>query len=239
MGINVVNGWVQIDDSHNKLVNTTIADNPTFGTIEGLDVHYIFSRNKTHNKDGDGNPLIYAMKSIKNFKIVPMYRTKVIARATTITHSICEPLAFDAIVLVPSSNGFAREIAEIAAAATGAPIVEPDFIRKKTLREMYEQYSDKPSTLTNSEEKHYNQQLSAWKSFPGKTFSMKEVPPQIRHLFTPFTISHVCDDVTEKNILLVDDILSSGSSILSAANVCRTSGATSVTGLCFLGALAS
>ncbi len=237
MGINVIKNWVQIDDTHNKLVNTSVADNPTKGEVDWLNVHYIFTRNKIQEKEGDGNPLIYAMKDIKNFKIVPLYRTKVIARATAIAQIISADLEVDVVIPVPSSNQFAQEVAEIASVAFGCAVLGSDFIRKRTLGEMYALYNDKPLKLTDAERRHFNRQLSAWKTSPGRTFAMKEVPPQVRHHFSPFTLNAPCVDLKDKRVLLVDDILSSGSSLLSAADVCKAAGATNVTGLCFLSAL--
>jgi hypothetical protein len=60
VGINVIGKAVQMDDTHQKRVNTDPAHNPTSEEIDGMIVRYIFTRKKSHDNDGDGNPLIYA-----------------------------------------------------------------------------------------------------------------------------------------------------------------------------------
>lgn len=238
VGINVIKNAVQIDDTHQKRVNTSSDDNPTQAELEGIPLHYVFTRSKYNYDKGDGNPLIYAMKGLKGFTIVPMYRNKVVERCKHIVGKM--NLEGDVVVPVPSGNGFCNEVAEIVAGVTGMPLVQPDFIRKKTFAEMYSQYGDIPAGLIPAETAEYKSQLKTWSSGSDeKSVIMKLISPRIRHLFDPFTHSDVDCGITEKRVILVDDLLSSGSSLLGAARVCTVAGASSVTGVCFMSALAS
>ncbi|MBY5533626.1 hypothetical protein HFO58_10670 [Rhizobium leguminosarum] len=238
MGINVIKNAVQIDDTHQKRVNTSVDDNPTEVELEGVTLRYIFTRSKYNYDKGDGNPLIYAMKGLNGFNIVPVYRKKVLERCATIVGKML--IEADVIVPVPSGNGFCLEIAEIVAGVTGLPLVAPDFIRKKTFTEMYAQYGTLPSGLIPAEAAEYKSQLRLWSTASGeKSVIMKMISPKIRHLLDPFTRSDVPTGLEDMRVVLVDDLLSSGSSLLGAARVSTTVGASSVSGVCFMSALAN
>ena len=238
VGINVIKNAVQLDDTHQKRVNTSPDDNPTQVELEGITVHYVFTRSKFNNETGDGNPLIYAMKGLKGFSIVPLYRNKIVERCKLIIGKM--ELAGDVVVPVPSGNGFCGEVAEIVANVTGLPLVNPDFIRKKTFAEMYLQYGNIPMGLIPAEVAEYKSQLKIWSSASHeKSVSMKLISPRIRHLFDPFMHSGTDCDISGKRVILVDDLVSSGSSLLGAARICTAAGTSSVAGLCFLSALAN
>ena len=236
MGINVIKKAVQIDDTHHKKVNTSVEENPTVSDIGGVPVFYIFTRSKHNNDKGDGNPLIYAMKGLRGYKIVPMYRRMIIKRSEEIVEKM--ELKGDVVVPVPSGNGFCAEVAGIVSNVTSLPVFSPSFIRKKNFGEMYSQYARLPIGLMPAEIREYKSQLKVWSSGnPERSVSMKEVSPQIRHLFDPFIRSDEGRCLEGKDVILVDDLLSSGSSLLGSARVCSEVGAESLTGVCFLSAL--
>ncbi|MFS2150425.1 phosphoribosyltransferase family protein [Rhizobium sp. Rhizsp42] len=238
MGINVIKNAVQIDDTHQKRVNTSVDDNPTQVELDGIPVHYVFTRSKYNYDKGDGNPLIYAMKSLNRFTIVPVFRKKVLERCAVIVSKM--KIEADVVIPVPSGNGFCLEIAEIVAEVTGLPLAAPDFIRKKTFTEMYAEYGSVPSGLIPAEIDEYKSQLKLWSTASGdKSVVMKMVSPKIRHLFDPFTRSDAPAGLQDKRVVLVDDLLSSGSSLSGAARVCTSVGASSVSGICFMSALAN
>jgi len=238
VGINVINSAVQLDDTHQKRVNTSLDDNPTHAELDGIPVHYVFTRSKYNYDKGDGNPLIYAMKGLNGYSIVPMYRTKLVDRCAKIVGKM--GLEGDIIVPVPSGNGFCSEVAHIVSDVTGLPVVPPDFIRKKTFDEMYAQYGNIPEGLIPAELAEYKSQLKVWSSGSGAKFViMKMISPRIRHLFDPFMLSDVDCGIENQRVILVDDLLSSGSSLIGASRICIEAGASSVRGVCFLSALAS
>lgn len=238
LGLNVYGKLVQVDQTHQKLVNTSTTDNPSSVTLEDdFVVHHIFTRSKTHKHDGDGNPLIYAMKGLHGFNMQPMYRTQLMTASGTIIGSMELSRPAGLVMPVPSSNGFAGEIAAIVAEVFGAPLAEAPALRKRTIGEMLEAYGDQIPDLSKTRTETYKQTIGLWrKANQAKTFSMKEVDNSIRDCFDPLTTTGDLSHIEGQCVVLVDDLMSSGTTIVSAARLLRAAGAHTI-GVCFLSAL--
>lgn len=238
MGINIVHKAVQLDYTHNRGVNTNVGDNPSRVELGEITVHQVFSRNKDHKHDGDGNPLLYALKGIKQYTIVPMYRQMVLRNARSIVEKVSEQLSPDLILPVPSSNAFVGEIADLASDVFECPVLPNGFIRKKTLGEMVDEYGGDVPKMMPSHQRLYKQQIGVWrKANPDILISMKDVDTGIRGYFSPMVIDGEPPDLGEKHVLVVDDLMASGSTLNNVANIVQEFGASMVTGLCFLGRL--
>jgi hypoxanthine phosphoribosyltransferase len=86
--------------------------------------------------------------------------------------------------------------------------------------------------------KAYKRQLSdLQKASPTATFEMKKVMSPLRGYFRPVIATAGAAAVAGHRILLVDDILGSGTSITSAADALRVFLPLSVAGLTFMGQL--
>jgi len=230
---------VQLDDTHQKRVNTSLDHNPTSQPFNGITVHYVFTRNKVQKGDGDGNPLIYALKELKQYTMVPMYRTRVMDRARDVVLKLRNDVVPDRIMPMPSSNGFVSEFADIVAAVLEKPLMDSAFLRKKTLGEMVNEYGNDPlPKMSPSQLDAYKSQLALWrKGHPDRDVSMKDISPKIREFFLPLTLAGAFPDIAGQRVLLVDDLMSSGSTMASAANILIEGGQCPLTGLCFLSSL--
>ncbi|MER8785092.1 hypothetical protein NKH60_28385 [Mesorhizobium sp. M1006] len=229
-----------MDDTHQKRVNTSLDHNPVVEEVDGMIVRYVFTRHKQQKGDGDGNPLIYALKGINSFTIVPMYRTRVMDRAQAIVASIAHELEeHDHVMPLPSSNGLAREVAEMVCAVIGKPLLEPTFLRKKTAAEMVVQYGEElPPKLTPSQSSEYKSQIALWRRAHGiKSVSMKGIDTGIRGFFDPLVLSGELPDIEEQRVLLVDDLMSSGTTLGSASSILTGGKNCQVSGLCLLSGL--
>ncbi len=239
MGINVCNKVVQIDDTHNWGVNTSVNDNPTISNVGNITIHQIFSRNKGHKRSkDDGNPLIYAMKGLYQYTITPADRIFLMNRASQIVAGLTKSLRFDCILHAPSSNAFAGEIANMIMGMTSVSILSCDFIRKKNMGELIAQYGSGISNLKPSHKSEYKHLMGVWRDAnPDKLVSMKSVDTKIRTYIEPMILDGNSPNLMGKRVLIVDDLMASGSTIGSIAGIVTQLGAKEVTGLCFLSKL--
>jgi hypothetical protein len=143
------------------------------------------------------------------------------ARAREILQGFAGELEIDMIMPVPSSYDFAREVAELVCEVTGKEYLDPSFLRKRTVAEMLEEYDGNvPGHLSKGLSKEFKNQLADWKrAKPEQSVSMKRIAPKIRTCFQPLALSTDAPDIGGRRILIVDDLMSSGSSVASTAGV--------------------
>lgn len=227
------------DDTHQSRVDTSLKGNPTAGRVKDIDLKFVFRRNHTGDKDRDGNPLIYAFKGMNNYKIVPMYRKMFLTRAKLIVEGMKDDLKPDYVMPVPSSNGFGEEFGRCVSDWIEVPFLQPSFLSKKTIQDILDEEEQKKRKISNKRTlRKYNNQMATWKGMEaGQHVSMKELDKKIRPFFNPLTVSGAMPNITGKNILVTDDLMSSGTSIWSAAELVRGGGAVVDTSVCFLSGL--
>jgi hypothetical protein len=106
--VDVENRVVTFNDNHEENVDTSIENNPTYKTISGVETIMLFKRKKSNEfRVSDGNPLVYALKSIKSWKISTEDRNAIFDRIDDIITKIG---VFDTIVVMPSSNPLVKEL---------------------------------------------------------------------------------------------------------------------------------
>ena len=244
MGINIsATNFVTLDHTHQRRVDTSLEGNPTFSKIGDVHVHHIFRRNNDGDKDRDGNPLIKAMKGMGQFQIIPMYRIQIMNRAREILENFAGDLDIDAIMPMPSSYQFAGEVAQLVCHVTQKELIEPSFIRKRTVGEMLDEYDGHvPNNLNKKRAKMFKDQLYDWRiahqSAPGQLVTMKRIEPKIRYCFQPLALADGVPDIAGKKVLVVDDLMSSGSSIRSVSSVLiQGTGCAVKSAVCFLSGL--
>lgn len=227
------------DDTHQKRVDTSLENNPTSETICDVDVYHVFRRNKTGDKDRDGNPLIYAMKGMNGYGIVPMYRQMFFRRADEIIATIAGKFEADFVMPIPSSYGFCGEVAERVSNAMGVPLLASNFILKKTIGEVLAQYGELvPDDLKPKARQEYKSQLAVWRRMDEhRHVSMKEIDNSIRRCFQHLKISDDPPDIAGRKIVVVDDLMSTGTSLISTFELLRSAGAVVSGGVCFLSGL--
>lgn len=241
MGLNInTDKTVSFDDSHQNRVNTSMVSNPTYKTLGDIHVTHVFRRNKTGDKDRDGNPLIYALKEMKGYRINPEEHAKFFSRAAQIVSKFRDELQADYVMPLPSSKPFCREFAQFFSDVTMIDYLAPDFMRKKTVDEVLLEHRDSPvsSGLNKYAKRNYNAQLKAWRGMGGSQLvSMKELDASIRHCFNPLVIDDVPHQIRGSRIVLIDDLMSSGASLISAASLMNSQGFIISRGVCFLSGL--
>lgn len=240
MGINVDRlKNITIDDTHNKRVNMDEDYNPTHIILNNINIGFIFQRNKTGDKDRDGNPLIYALKEMNGFKIQPFIKRNVFTKATNISSKLMGDIEADFLLPVPSSKNLCQEISQIINGVSSIPILNSDFIVKKTFDDMISQYDGNiPTNLSDNDKDMYKSQLSTWKSGKKNSLvSMKNIPNAIRIHFNPFKLDETAFnliDISGKTILIIEDLMSSGSSIISISDILISNGAIVRNAICLM-----
>jgi len=244
VGINIsATNFITLDHTHQKRVDTSLENNPTFDDLGGIHVHHIFRRNKNGDKDRDGNPLIKAMKGMGEYQIIPMYRTQVMNRAREVLEAFACDLAVDAVMPMPSGYDFAREVAELVCDVTQKELLDPSFLRKRTVSEMLEEYDGNvPAHLNRKLAQEFKAQLADWHlanaARPTQLVTMKKIGTKIRTCFQPLTLTEETPDIQGVRVLVVDDLMSSGSSIMSvAALLTQGTGCAVPAAVCFLSSL--
>ena len=241
MGINISNTkFVTFDDTHQRRVDTSLEKNPTAEKVGSVTVHHIFRRNNDGDLDRDGNPLVKAMKGMDGYKVVPMYRAMFLSRAREVLETFAGDLEVDLVMPMPSSYGFAREVAVLVSNVAGKDLLESDFIRKRTVAEMLAQYDGHvPDHLSKKLATAYKEQLYTWNDMKGgQSVSMKRIEPKIRTCFQPLTLTDNVPGIAARRVLVVDDLMATGSSISCVSSLLTQGiGCPVPTGMCFLSSL--
>lgn len=227
------------DDTHQRKVDTSLSENPTQRRLGPIDLRFVFRRNRTGDKDRDGNPLIYALKGMNGYQIVPMYRQMFLRRAEQIVAKMAGDLTGDFIMPVPSGHSFCEEFSVLLSEWLGIQNLASDFLGKKTIEQVLDEDIIEPRSIANKRTRTiYASQLAIWRNMDvDRHISMKELDPKIRHLFQPMTVVGDVPQVDGARIIIVDDLMSTGTSISSVGSLLTQHGATADQGVCFLSGL--
>lgn len=240
MGLNIFdNNTVGYDDSHHRRVNTSLKTNPTQNKLGNIVIRHVFRRNKIGDKDRDGNPLIYALKEMNGYRIDDNERTKFFVRAAEIIETFAGNLQADFVMPLPSSKSFCADFGRLVCDVTGIEYLAPDFLTKKSIQQALDQYGHQvPDALNPYSSRKYKSQLKTWRKMSGhEALSMKEVDQSIRRCFNPLIIDNMAPELEGCRILLVDDLMSSGASLLSASSLLKSKECIIDQGVCFLSGL--
>ena len=230
---------VSINDAHQEGVDTSVASNPTVAVIKGLEVHHIFSRNGKGGRRDDGNPLIHSLKNQNGFSITQHWKQQLFNRAKDIILKMPDDLrTYDSCLAVPSSSPFCADVTHLVSATLGIPVHAGSPLRKALVGEVLADLTAAEPKMRPSMRDGYTSQLHTWQRMdPLATCQAKLVDTTIRHLFRLLLPSDDLPDLGGRRILIVDDILSSGSSLLSTRSVLANLSVSMVTGITFLGGL--
>jgi len=210
-----------------QLVNTSLDANPNYHKLNDLIVHSVFKRLYSR-QGGDGNPLIYALKGQKGFSITLKECGKFNPNISAILDRLMQKKDYEVILTMPSSHKVVEIFAKkINRRTSDRCILINNIFTKKTFREVYADLQDLPLTpkykkdiiaLRRSLEKELSRN-------PNKIFSMKEVATKDRMFIRPLKIDLTqidkIQEIKGKSILLVDDLLASGTTLTSANNLLR------------------
>lgn len=201
-----------------------------------LEVVSIFRRRRAKHDDDDGNPLIYALKDKFGYTIALADVRQLLMAGQQILPAALATLAFDIVVPVPSSSPVASIVARRASRAGGPyPIVE--CLDKATVAQVLAQ-APAPDQVKSRDRGFYTSQLARMQETPGNEFiEMKSVPLRVRRYFTPIAANALAPACAGLHVLVVDDIVGSGTSLVAAQSALLAAGAAGISAMTLLSRL--
>lgn len=242
MGIDIsADKRVSFNPDHEHRVITATGKNPkitAIGNAERITVYSIYRRTKFGDTDRDGNPLIYSLKGIYNYRITNeelcKFKPSFIAILNKIRQRIPEkPFALFAM---PSSSNVSCILARRISRLFGITM-HTHCVIKRTARDVLAYYDTTSPDIADSHKKMVFRVLAELrKSAPNTVFSMKHVPNKIRHYFPPWKLNPDFNYTIDNNsvVILVDDLLSTGTTLISASSELRNAGLSCTTAICLL-----
>lgn len=235
MGIDVtLEKSIIFNPSHQRLVVTDAAKLPVVQRLDSLIVHSIFRRVKD-NHHNDGNPLVYALKKTHGYRIS---RTEII-KLLPIFYSVLAKVlkntrGIDAIVVIPSEHAVSRILGTRVSRMLKCPRYDYEVLQKLTVDSVLRSFE-----LANVHEKHIKlvkSQLARLSMLDGSdVFKLKLVDVRVRHYFNPLSVNTTMrDQLVERRVLLIDDLLATGTTLRSAKNVLSQVGCEVISAICLL-----
>ena len=234
MGIDISSsGGVTLNKAHELRLKTHPNHTTWVKTQNGLTVKSIFTRVKARNGDGDGNPMIFALKQAKGFNINRHNLGWFRPCFYRILNEVLAAEQSPTVLCLPSNSPVAKTFASIVARETDGILVQ-DYFKKRTNKDNISSID-----LENVKEKDrnlVNRKLSDLrKGPPMATISLKDFKTQIRPYFDPIAINpHYNGPDVNDNVILIDDLYSTGRTLDSAVSILSAAGITCNKAFCLL-----
>lgn len=233
MGLVFQGTKVLIDHASKEHLVTTVAGNPKRYKVENehgdLDVFSIFTRLKATSRErrnrsvrliGDNCPMIYALKG--KDKLTTGYRSvrEMLLVGTQVVQQNFTCAKDTVIVCIPSSHTIVGHLAKQLGKHLQLQVVE-GLLSKASVRSAV---ADIEHAIKLSKDYKERKDLQNILQHVKKqeVFALKDVPPGYRHLIAPVVIGSNLVKSPYTSILLVDDLVSTGSSLITAKNVLRS-----------------
>lgn len=241
MGFDVdrANKIVTVDHSHNNFATTSVEGNPKTKRYGDMTVIGIFKRNKGANRtlrqtapdtkiDGDNSPMLYALKNLDGLTTTPSDVCSLFRNARQILRSELEKqsennVVFTHIITIPSSHKLASIVARMVYRVGKSqnpqmPFPQKGILQKASARQVLDQIqtariASKAKTNIKRSIKRFIQQNGDDVDFQIKYIKDIKLRQHINLLaLTPYETI----DNSEINVLLVDDMVTTGSSLIAA-----------------------
>jgi hypothetical protein len=233
MGISIdANKAVHYDGATNDLINSRIADNPVVQRVEGIQVYSVFRRVKLNGAKGDGNPLIYALKSANGYSINIENILAFMPEFRGVLAKVAQHCKTDYVMPIPSKSLVAAMFAKRVSRCTGG-LFENSMLQKKIHKDVCNDVNLllQSKALGRGDRRSLDVLKRELQRSMVATFEMKRIEHSLRHYFAPFKMKPSAAPLAG-SVLLVDDLLSTGTSLLSAKQALALQGVKDVKFLC-------
>lgn len=225
---------IRLTMDHDKGVDFSKVNNPVYGELDnGQKTISIFRRTELKEPDFDkpldGNPFIYALKEKKGWKIemtnqeIKQYLRRFI--------DICSELKdkkFDTIICIPSSSKLNKRFCKAIASILGIKVKIEDMFSKIPANEVYFDYIDREQIKKDEAEGlvDFHEVMksirTSLRKMKGKDFEAKNFPKKylkyVKYIDNDDEPMKYRPDIDGKNVVLIDDIISSGSTVESCCD---------------------
>lgn len=227
---------VTFNPAHERRVVTDPTRPFPTATFGDLDVASIFRRRRVKHDEDDGNPLIYALKGKFGYTIAASDLRHIIRAGFQILPNALADAAFDIVVPLPSSSPVASILARRASRLVGGcPVI--GCLDKATVAQVLAT-APHPGAIPHRDRRVFTSQLATLQRLPeDAVIEMKTVSLRVRNYFTPIVANDLANACAGRHVLLVDDIVGSGSSLVAARTALGDAGAASVAALTLLSRL--
>lgn len=238
VGIEVEAKVVSYTDKHQFLVDTSKEKNPFVQLVAGTEVISVFRRRAASSHKGDGNPLIYALKGMFKFQISAEQIVRFMPNLRFILGRMMAHRTYDLIIALPSSHPIAKGLTLRVGRFRPAIPISYGFFAKCSNSEVAEALRNLISDgqIPKNNRGDITSLIHTLSLSPDAPFKLKEVDNHLRCFTFPFKINENLN-VRGLSVLVVDDLLSSGTSIRTASRLLIASGADRVSALCLLSSL--
>lgn len=228
-GIDVDMRSVTMTDRHEKLVDTSASNIPSVLTdiVPNVMVWSVFKRKS--GEWGDGNPLVYALKNEKRYKL--MNRRAVFSRIEYIVNKFFQQNSgVDVTIAVPSTNQLNNLFASIVARNCTNPKYIKNLFIKMTTEEVADCVYQIGSLFRRKYGNLFGQKYEALKrdmgDMPYDTFQFHKVRDMEMRKVIEKTIKlsdevfgEYVDAINGKNVLIIDDSMTLGQTIKEACKI--------------------
>jgi len=235
MGAKVINGEVIFDLSSKEMVDISISNNPIVQSPFNEDVVCIFRRLRSRDSIIDGNPVIYALKGLGGYHINLQNLLKFMPFFYSIAQTAALAASADYVIPIPSSSRLTAMVSRRVARVLQVPCNEK-ILAKKLHRHVCPEIDLilRTSGIPKSDASGLKKIRHELGRSLSTNFSLKSVDVKLRKYFIPFKVSRPEEVLCGSSVLLVDDLLSTGTSLQSARDLLLAHGASDVRYLCLL-----
>lgn len=236
MGIDVSRTkYVTLNEGHHKRLVTCPDRNPAKQKLSNIFSYSIYRRTKEGDRR-DGNPFIYALKQKNSYRIETKELLKFKPSFNVILNKILAELPCGVLVTMPSSYPIAEMLANRIARKSRTQVFS-DIFRKATIAEVLMDFDIgrvKPQHLPL-----VKAQLATFSKLNGtQEVSFKLMQGSIRHYFNPIVLNEArIDSLQGGDLVLVDDLLSSGTTLNRAKDALNQRNIGVSGAICLLSAL--
>lgn len=220
---------VIMTDKHEKLVDTSVENNPTLITtlVPNVEVYSVFKRKE--GDIGDGNPLLYALKKEKKYKLINA--VKVMSRIEYIVKEFFKKHEKKEVtIMIPSTNDLNNYFAKVVSSHCINPTYIDDIVSKMTIEEVDDGIFDDNSLFRKHYgrrfDKAYEQFRQYCKSMKGGVFKFHEIKDMNMRKVIEHTVKrndeywgNYIDAFNGKDIIIVDDSITLGNTIKETCKI--------------------
>ncbi|HDS1207810.1 TPA: phosphoribosyltransferase [Shewanella algae] len=213
---------VTVDHKHNRYCVTTVNGNPSVIFQNGLKITSVFSRTKGRwdTSVGDNCPMLYALKRLNNLNTTPRDVAALCVSFRKILPVFLESgFTWDWIIPLPSSSDVCGRFAGKVHKQSSIGIIQPEALKKISaaqaladVRNLHISAKDKTKLKTS---------IFRFIKANGEEapFQIKSVDTALRHHINPLIWGRCHSNTPPTKVLLVDDMVTSGTSLRCAAHV--------------------